>query len=208
MLNKITIPLMSVLVALLIFNQFQAVSLHAMMKAHHNSLALSEEVQEDGSEMASNKPSVDFVELAKKILPTGIPVAYGAELGISYDNAAASIPILAPYEQDTREVKLTGEKLERYIKIGMSATCEFCCSAKTMVFPDGRKACGCAHSAAMRGVVAYLLDNTDMTDQEILVEANKLKAVYFPGPTIQKYAAANGLIDTSTQGLQRQVGGC
>ena len=207
MLNKITIPLMGVLVALLIFNQFQAVSLHSMMKTYHNSLALAGDAEGNNS----NKSGVDFVKLAKALLPTGIPVAYGAELNISYDDAAASIPILAPYEQDTRKVKLTGEKLERYIRIGMSTSCEFCCSARTLVFQDGRKACGCAHSAAMRGAVAYLLENTDMTDQEILDEANKLKAVYFPGPTVQKYAAANGLIDTSGpsgQGLQRQVGGC
>jgi len=201
---------MSVLAALLIFNQFQILSLHNMMMSQNDNTEVAGAQQVNNTANTPTKPNIDLSAIAKQILPTGIPAAYGAELGVSFDDAAASIAKLAPYEQDTRTNKLTGEKLARYIKIGQQTACEFCCGARTLVFDDGRKACGCAHSTAMRGVVAYLLDNygDTMTDQQILAEANKLKAVYFPGPTVQKYAAANGLLGKPAQGLQQQVGGC
>lgn len=209
--NKLTITLMSTLALLLIFNQFQIVSLHKLMTSEENTPLAQANAQPASNKSANSaKPSVDLAALARQILPAGIPPVYGAELGVSFDNAAAAINVLAPYEQDTRKVKLIGEKLSKYIDIGQRTSCEFCCGATTMVFPDGSKACGCAHSAAMRGVVAYLLDNTDMTDSQILAEANKWKAVFFPGPTIQKVAAANGLLGSpaQSQGLQQQVGGC
>jgi len=209
--NKLNIGLMSALALLLIFNQFQIVSLHTLMTSGAD-VPLAQASDQPTASMPGNntKPSVNLAALAKQILPTGIPPVYGAELGVSFDNAAAAINVLAPYEQDTRGVKFTGEKLSRYVDIGQRTSCEFCCGATTMVFPDGSKACGCAHSAAMRGVVAYLLDNTDMTDNQILAGANKWKAVFFPGPMVQKVAAANGLIGSPAQGqgLQQQVGGC
>lgn len=211
MLNtKLSISLMSVLAALLIFNQFQVASLHNMMMSQSDNPIAAGAQQANNNASTPAKPGIDLSAIAKQILPTGIPTAYGAELGVSFDNAAAAISVLAPYEQDTRSDKLIGEKLERYINIGQQTACEFCCGATTLVFPDGNKACGCAHSAAMRGVVAYLLDNygDSMTDEEILKQANDWKAVFFPGPTVKKAAAAGGQFGASDKGLEKQVGGC
>jgi hypothetical protein len=202
------ISLMSMLAALLIFNQFQIASLHKTMVGKSGDPMGTDAPQAGIAAGAPTSQSVDLAAIAKEIMPQGIPAVYGAELEVSFDNAAAAIAVLAPHEQDARPMKLEGKKLERYIKIGHMTSCEFCCGAKTLVFPDGSRACGCAHSAAMRGVVAYLLDTTDMTDEQILAEANKWKARFFPGPTAQKYAAANGLIDTANQTLEQQVGGC
>ncbi len=209
---NLPIILMSVLALLLIFNQSQISSLHQLLnKDMASDTAQTPAVAKNSN--PANQSAVDLAAIAKQILPFGIPPVYGAELKVSFDDPAAAMPILAQYEQDTRPIKLTGEKLERYVRIGQMTSCEFCCGATTMVFPDGRKACACAHSAAMRGVVAYLLENTDWTDQQILNEATKWKATFFPGPMVQKFAIANGLINPATsesqsQGLQQQVGGC
>ena len=213
-MQKSTLPivLMSTLALVLIFNQSQLGILRQIIVENTTEGIETGPVAGNGnvSGNSNSQPGIDLVALAKNFLPFGIPPVYGAELKVSFDDPVAAINVLAQYEQDTRPNKLTGEKLERYIKIGQSTACEFCCGATTMVFPDGSKACGCAHSAAMRGVVAYLLDQygDQATDQQILIEANKWKAVFFPGPTTQKFAATNGLITAPTQGLQQQVGGC
>lgn len=216
-IQKITIGTMAALTLLLVFNQVQISSIHRLM---HPDGVLGAQASDEGK--SSFGVSSGLVQqAAAATIPTGVPsvkgksgvINYGAELGISYDEAAQSIPILARYEQETRPEKLEGEKLERYIAIGMSTACEFCCSARTLVFQDGRKACGCAHSAAMRGLVAYLLDNygDELTDEQILTEANMFKAAYFPRQSVEKVLAAssNGNIDTSALNqLSPQVGGC
>ena len=154
-------------------------------------------------------PSASAVQQAmQQLIARGVPPVYGAELDVSFDNAAAAMPTLAQYEQDVRTEKLTGEALSRYIDIGSGISCEFCCTATTMVFPDGRKACACAHSAAMRGVAAYLLTTSpQLSNQEIYNEVAKWKSVFFPGPTVQKALAGQGG-GQSAPGLPPQVGGC
>jgi hypothetical protein len=207
------------LLVLLVVNQYQFSAIHSAM--HPNAAEASKAAV--AAEVSSGNGFTDiFVQkAAAATIPTGMPsvqgnngpIAYGAELGISYDNAAATIAVLAPYEQDTRSDKLEGELLARYVDIGSRAACEFCCSARTMVFPDGSKACACAHSAAMRGLAAYLLTNhgEELSNDQILTEVNKLKATYFPRQSVEKVLAAssNGNVDTSTLNqLSPQVGGC
>ena len=88
------------------------------------------------------------------VIPTGVPAIYGNELGVKYDDVSVNTPQLADptirklakYEGD----KLTDEQMKRYITIGSSIACEYCCGAKTLIFSDGEAACGCAHSYAMR----------------------------------------------------------
>ena len=89
----------------------------------------------------------------------------------------------------------------------------------------GDRACGCQHSYSMRGVAKYLIKNhrTEFTDQQILDEVAKWKAVFFPGPTVEKVATQQGLIPSQTvaasngsgssynpvnSGIPSQVGGC
>ncbi|MDP3900589.1 MAG: hypothetical protein Q8Q23_05950 [bacterium] len=215
-MNKTTtISLLSVLALTLIFNQWQLSKL-SHMKIMVQSGGAEQMVSDTGA-APDNALSTDITALAQKLIARGIPPVYGAELGVSFDDAAAAIPVLSRFEQDSRPNKLTGDKLARYIKIGQSISCEFCCSATTMVFPDGSRACGCAHSAAMRGVAAYLLDTQGdkMSDTQILTEVSKWKSVYFPGPTIKKYLAQSGQTGLptgqaggSSQALPSQVGGC
>ena len=137
---------------------------------------------------------------ASEIIPTGVPEVYGIELGIKYDDISASnsrltettIQTLAAYENE----KLNSAQMERYLKIGGSIACEYCCGAETLIFSNGERACGCAHSYAMRGLAKYLLINhPDMDDAEILNELGKWKVLFFPGVHEQKARVleANGI---------------
>ncbi len=156
-------------------------------------------------------------QVAAQVLPKGKPF-YGDELGISYDQAEAGITTLAQFDAlGSKPIKLTGEKLQRFITIGMSIACEYCCGATTMTKPDGTPACGCAHSQAMRGVAAYLLDKygDQKSDEEILTEVAKWKALSFPQETVKKalLAKAGSTAGTNAQtgvlnSLPQQVGGC
>ena len=123
---------------------------------------------------------------ALDVLPKGVPNVYGSELGVSYNDVSASNPSLADATMAKlsafEDMQLDSTQMERYIKIGSSIACEYCCGAKTLVFSNGERACGCAHSYAMRGLAKYLLTkHSDMTDLEILNELGKWKVLFFPG---------------------------
>ena len=128
---------------------------------------------------------------ASEIIPKGTPNVYGEELGIKFDDVSVSNPQLA--DQTIKKLaayenkQLTQEQMQRYIKIGSSISCEYCCGAQSIIFSNGERACGCAHSYAMRGLAKYLLtEHPDMTDEEILNEMGKWKVLFFPGIHEQK----------------------
>jgi len=128
------------------------------------------------------------------------------------------------------DMQLNKEQMERYVKIGSSIACEYCCGAKTLVFSNGERACGCAHSYAMRGLAKYLLTkHPDMTDEQILNELGKWKVLFFPGVHEKKaevlkangidytnyinlasniYRGAENQATTSSSGSSQMVGGC
>ncbi|MBI5553632.1 MAG: hypothetical protein HY917_02715 [Candidatus Diapherotrites archaeon] len=132
------------------------------------------------------------------VAPRGIPGIYGAELGVSFDDvspndpqkANATIAVLSQFdtEDSGKFIELTGELEQRYIQIASRISCEYCCGAESIIFPDGKRACGCAHSYSMRGLAKYLLDRhaAEFTDDQILEELGKWKTLYFPGILAQK----------------------
>ena len=131
---------------------------------------------------------------ASEIIPKGTPYIYGEELGVNFDDISPNNPKLADmtiqklsaYEDD----ELSEELMQRYIKIGSSISCEYCCGVKSLIFSNGQRACGCAHSYAMRGLAKYLLNNhQDMTDEQIANELGKWKVLFFPGVHEQKAQA-------------------
>jgi len=80
--------------------------------------------------------------------------------------------------------------MERYIRIGSSISCEYCCGAQSIIFSNGERACGCAHSYAMRGLAKYMLiEHPDVSDAVILEELGKWKVLFFPGVHEQKAQA-------------------
>jgi len=131
------------------------------------------------------------------MFPKGEPRIYGMELGIpqypdARDVQAVESAIAAMKNFDSKQnITLFGDKLQRYVDLGTIPTinCEFCCSAKALVNKDGSAACGCAHSYAMRGLMKYIMEyhNDQFTDDEIMQELMRWKAIYFPKQMMKRY---------------------
>ncbi|NCO18070.1 hypothetical protein COT60_02935 [Candidatus Pacearchaeota archaeon CG09_land_8_20_14_0_10_30_9] len=141
---------------------------------------------------------------ASEIIPTGIPAIYGNDMGVSYNDVSASNPKLADTTirklAQYEDMELSSEEMARYITIAGSISCEYCCGANSIIFNNGERACGCAHSFAMRGLAKYLLRNhPDMTNDAILSELGKWKVLFFPDIHEQKAQAleANGIDSTN-----------
>jgi len=135
--------------------------------------------------------SIGGKESSNGIIPTGVPKIYGEELGISFDDVSPNDPYSADatigvMKQLDKDITVEGDDLDRYINIlytlGKGISCEYCCGAQSVIFSDGRAACGCAHSYAMRGLAKYLVTEhgDDYTDEEIQAEVGKWKVLFFP----------------------------
>jgi len=139
----------------------------------------------------NNEASTGIISVsASGIIPKGMP-SYGKEIGVSYDDISPNNPALTDNAirklSQYENIELNQEQMTRYIRIGSSISCEYCCGAKAIIFSNGERACGCAHSYAMRSVAKYLLTkHSDMTDEEILSELGKWKVLFFPGIHEQK----------------------
>lgn len=132
-------------------------------------------------------------DTVKLVASAGAPAVYGEELGVSFSQVQQSINIMKQYDPayGGQKIILEGDDLKRYTDIGLRIACEYCCGAKSIVFADGSAACGCAHSIAMRGLMAYLIKNhgDEYSDDEILRELARWKGMYFPKQMIQKLSA-------------------
>lgn len=128
---------------------------------------------------------------ASDIIPTGTPAVYGEEIGISYNDVSSNNPRLADatIKKMTafEDMELNSEQMARYIKVAGAISCEYCCGADSIIFENGGRACGCAHSYAMRGLGKYLItEHPEMSDDDILTELGKWKVLFFPGIHEQK----------------------
>lgn len=143
------------------------------------------------------KLSGDTVQDAiKAVIPVGTP-EYGAELGVSFDDPINSLNILAKLDRQVATGSLTEDEKSRYVSINSRISCEFCCGAISVIDSSGRDACGCSHAASFRGLSKYLIRNhpAEWSDDEILLELTKWKALYYPKNMVEKAVAAldNGL---------------
>ena len=179
--------------------------------------ALEREVRE----LRVLNPYYLFKEIQAEVAPTGVSATYGAPLNVSFDQVQASIDVMKESDPTYGEagIVLTGANLERYVQVGTAISCKYCCNATTLVKPDGTAACGCAHSQAMRGLAAYLIVNypDEYTDDELVQELNRWRAVYFPRQTLTEALVARqeagepGIEDIMTEFpefMPQMVGGC
>ncbi len=141
------------------------------------------------------KTATQNVQLMSAIIPQGIPDIYGPELSINFNDISSSNPQKADATIKRlaildNQITLQGKELQRYIDIVSQISCEYCCGADSIITADGKPACGCAHSYAMRGLAKYLITKhpTEFTDNEILEELAKLKTLFFPGQMSKKAA--------------------
>lgn len=133
----------------------------------------------------------DLAQDAVKLgLAQGAPSVYGNELGVNFSQVQESMNIMKEFDPTygNKKIKLSGNLLSRYINVGMKIACEYCCGATALIRQDGEAACGCAHSQAMRGLAAYLLQNhaSEYTDDQILRELAQWKGSYFPKAMVDK----------------------
>lgn len=182
----------------------------------------------------------DAIEDAIKMaISQGVPEIYGEELGVSFNEVQQAINVVKQFDPTygKQKIILAGADLQRYIDVGLRISCEYCCGAKSIIKADGDAACGCAHSWAMRGLIAYLVQNhgSEYTNDEILREIARWKAMYFPKQMIQKLArqlqgeaftpdtaslvlgidlpdygqgSKNAPLPSDLEGLPNMVGGC
>ena len=148
---------------------------------------------------ASQSSQVSLESIAAKVIPTGVPKIYGAELGVTFADPVNSMAVLAKMDDGNGMPDKTMNA--RYVKIGSQIACEYCCGANTLVFETGQAACGCAHSYAMRGLAKYLISKhgAEYTDEQILEELGKWKTMFFPKPILTKaveFATAGKDINT------------
>ena len=187
--------------------------------------------EQTGSAIGSN--SAGAVS-AYSVVPVGVPVIYGEELGITYDDVSPNdlrkteetITLLGNID---RVEELEGAELDRYIDILYNQyngiACEYCCGARSVIFSNGQAACGCAHSYAMRGLAKYLIKyhGTEFSDDEIITEVGKWKTLFFPGilegkaQVMKSYGVEVSYINLTTnayRGIEQgqasgsMVGGC
>lgn len=77
--------------------------------------------------------------VSASVVPTGVPMIYGSEMGIRYDDINANdqikankvINVLGNFD---RTMTLDGKDLERYVKITSEISCEYCCGATSIIF--------------------------------------------------------------------------
>ncbi|MBI5072206.1 hypothetical protein HZA99_00140 [Candidatus Woesearchaeota archaeon] len=190
--EKMLIGILTVTIIIMAFNVFQVRGLEGTGVTGASVAGNTGREATAGTE-ETNAGEGEVVAMMEKIRPKGIPDIYGAELGVSFD--AVSADTLQEAEETIKklgrldeQITLTGDDLQRYIAIGTMIGCEYCCGAEAIIFSNGKAACGCAHSYAMRGLAKYLIKNhgAEYTNDEILEEMGKWKTLFFPGKLAQK----------------------
>lgn len=159
---------------------------------------------------SQKKPKTgDIVQDAvNKIVPTGTP-EYGAEIGVSFDDPINAMNKFGALESIT----LTQEQEQRWSKIVNAFTCDYCCGSPQS--PTIISRCGCAHAAGWRGLARFALSKygNKVTDEQVLGEMTKWKALWYPGPTVQRFiqeqSSTNaGGAPVKLDALPQMVGGC
>ncbi len=188
--------LMIATIAIMVMNQIAVTNLGNSAKQVQLTALTTAKSNAPGTDNSNTQVSTNTPD----VIPKGVPLIYGSELGVSYDDVSAtnqqkSDATIKKLALQDVNIKLSGAQLQRYINITGQISCEYCCGAPSIIFTTdtgqykaGDAACGCAHSYAMRGVAKYLITKhgSEFTDDQILEELGKWKTLFFPGPIAQK----------------------
>ncbi len=155
------------------------------------------------------KTTQDAIDI---ILPKGTP-EYGEELGVSFDDPVAALSFFHKklYPQIKAELKQDPELWKRYIDLAtkpVGISCEYCCGIGPIgINKQGESLCGCSHNPAIQAVTMWLIKNTEYSDAEVLREALKWKALWFPKNMIELGLKLSGG-EVDLDNLPGMVGGC
>src|SRR3989338_1358522 len=177
MKSNVLYVLLVVFVAVTVFNSYILFSIGAGSKTStHRSVQLTGDPVQDA---------------INSVIPTGTPDGYGPALGVSFDDPVAGLSILANLHRQIPTNSLSAEEKQRYIDISTKISCEFCCSAPAVVDSNGRDLCGCSHALSFMGLSKYLIKyNPEMSNEDVLWELTRWKALYYPRNMVEKAAAA------------------
>jgi len=223
--------LIAVVAALMLFNQYQVWSMTAggsVVKAAGGSsftgsaggkdlksLDLSG-IRSTGHAVAAVFPVEEIKTIDDAIrvmIPTGTP-DYGEALGVSFDDPVNSLNRLhrQVYPQIKAEVQQDASLWQRYLDLvtqPVGISCEFCCGIGPVgVDGSGNLRCGCSHNPAIQALTLWLMKNTEYADGEILREAMKWKALWFPKDMIGLGMTVAGGDTSALANLPGMVGGC
>jgi len=156
-------------------------------------------ISETQAAKSTGNPTQDAIAT---VVPTGTPfyVLEGegaAKLqGVSFDDPLTSQKVWASLLGSRRfgtanALQLTPEEEQRWQKLTSVFTCDFCCGGPNSVTTISR--CGCAHSYAWQGMAKFFIKYyPQYTDEQILGEMTKWKAIWYPQGMIQDYLVYTG----------------
>jgi len=187
--EKLTYGIVALIAVLIFYNQLQ-ISQASSLMGFKSGLA-DKLVFSSSSTKTSLKLTGDPSKDALSLIPKGTRF-YSQGLGVSFDDPIKSLEVIAQLDPayGRNKIQLTPDEKARYIKIGTIPTmgCEYCCGATTAVTKDGRPTCGCKHSWATRGLLAYLVKNyPQLSDDEIMHSLAEWKVMFFPKQMLQRY---------------------
>jgi len=227
-LEIITISLIAVVAVLILFNQWQINTISGSIYGLSgiggrisvggkdvSNIDLSQ-LKSTGHSVAAMFP-VENIKTAQDavnvMIPTGIP-DYGNALGISYDDPLKALSVLSGqvYPYMLSEIKKDQATYQRYLNLVLKPvgiSCEYCCGVGPIgASKDGSSACGCQHNPALLGLTMWLMKNTDYTDAEVLREALRWKALFFPKNMVELALSVAGGDTSKLNDLPGMVGGC
>ena len=215
--NLYIIIMIAIVAALLIFNQWQISSISNMLSGGIKKLDVSEiyKIKSTAQSVASLFPVEDIQtadDAVAMMIAQGTP-DYGEAMGISFDDPVGALNILSnAYNGVKADIKQNNPDVwERYLNLAtkpVGISCEFCCGVGAVgITNSGELRCGCQHNPAIQTLTMLLMKDTSMNDAEVLREAMKWKAVWFPKDMINlALKAAGGEVDAGV--LPGMVGGC
>lgn len=235
--NKLLIGAIAVVTILVLFNQWQISQLSLMLdgggsrpsgvfsSVSKKAVALSSgdlndvdinSIQNTAQALAAVIPLDGITDAQSAIdvlIPTGTP-EYGEAMGVSYDDPIGALTKLARAWRPLSEDAKTNdpETWDRFINLAtkpVGISCEFCCGVgPTGITADGRLRCGCKHNPGILAASLWLMQNTDMTDAEVLREAIRWKTIWFPRDMVGLGMQLAGGDTSALQDVPGMVGGC
>ena len=166
-------------------------------------------ISETPAPKSTGNPTQDAIVA---VVPTGTPFyaaqGEGAEKikGVSFDDPLTSQKVWASLLGSRRfgtanAIQLTPEEEQRWQRLTSVFTCDFCCGGPNSVTTISR--CGCAHAYAWQGMAKFFIKYyPNYSDEQILGEMTKWKALWYPKGMIQDYLVYTGQqsADTLTHG--------
>lgn len=158
--------------------------------------------------ITSNPPkpsSGDAVQDAvNTVIPVGTPFyAQNEAAGATFDDPLSSLTIWPRVE---KAVQLDATQTDRWNRLVSQQTCDFCCGGPNSVTIVNR--CGCTHAAASRGISKFLVKyhGDQYSDDEILGEARRWQAVWYPKGLVQDHLVFTGAADANSLSQGGSVG--